>query len=150
MSERREEQSVKYWTEFCIHLRQRGSLQFRFPSPIARRRHFIDFPMRMYTLRAAQRVRPPAIRAAFILKGKDATAFFNALEEQQAEIHSECGVRLLWQVWNAETSIAFEKYDIDVRDETDWTNQHEWIASKLDKLNAVFRPRIERLRSETT
>lgn len=148
MSERREEQSVKYWTEFCVHLHQRGGLQFRLPSLIARKRHFIDFPMGTYTLRASQRVRPPMIAAAFILKGSDATTYFDALEEQQAKIHSECGGPLSWYAEVAsEKRIAFLKWDTDVTDETDWSDQHEWIVSKFEKLNEVFRPRIERLKS---
>ena len=148
MSERREEQSVKYWTEFCMHLRQRGGLQFRLPSLIARKRHFIDFPMGMYTLRAGQRVRPPVIDAAFILKGNDATTYFNALVKQKAEIHSECGGSLSWYAEAAsEKRIAFLKWDIDVRDETDWSDQHEWIVSKIEKLIEVFHARIERLKS---
>lgn len=148
MSERREEQSVKYWTEFCIRLHQRGGLQFRLPSLIARERHFIDFPMRTYILRASQRVRPPVIAAAFILTGSDATTYFEALKEQQAEIHSECGGSLSWYAEAAsEKRIAFLKWDTDVRDETDWSAQHEWIVSKFEKLNEVFRPRIERLKS---
>lgn len=151
MSEHREEQSVKYWTEFCIHLHQRGDLQFRFPSPIARKRHFIDFPMGMYTLRASQKVRPPVIGAAFILKGNDATTYFNALVEQQEEIHSECGRSLSWYAEAAsEKRIAFLKWDIDVKDETDWSDQHEWIISKFEKLIEVFHSRIERLMSKTT
>ena len=148
MSERREEQSVKYWTEFCIYLhQQRGLVEFRLPSLIARERHFIDFPMGTYALRAAQKVRLPAIRAAFIIKGNDATTYFNALKKQQKKIHSECGGSLLWQAWQTETSIAFEKYDTDVRDETDWSNQHEWTVNKFEKLKEVLRPRIDRLKS---
>ncbi len=147
MSERREEQSVKYWTEFCTQLHQRCGLQYRLPSVIARKRHFIDFPMGTYILRAGQRVRPPVIDAAVILTGKDAVITFEALKEQQAEIHSECGGSLSWYAVESEKRIAFLKSDTDVRDETDWTNQHEWVVRKFEKLNEVFRPRIERLKS---
>ena len=148
MAKSREEQSVKYWTEFCIYLQQRGGLQCRLPSPIARKRHFIDFPMGTHILRASQRVRPPMIAAAFILTGSDATTYFEALKEQQAEIHSKCGGSLSWYAEAvSEKRIAFLKWDVDVRDETDWSDQHEWIVSKLEKLNEVFRPRIEKLKS---
>ena len=148
MSERREEQRVKYWTEFCIHLRHRGGLRFRLPSLIARKRHFIDFPIGTYILRASQRVRPPVIGAAFIINGNDATTYFNALVEQQEEIHSECGESLSWYAKAvSEKRIAFLKWNTDVMDETDWSDQHKWIVSKFEKLNEVLRPRIERLKS---
>ena len=44
----------------------------------------------------------------------------------------------------SEKRIAFIKTDVDPTDETDWHNQHEWLANKFEKLNEVFRPRIER------
>ena len=102
--------------------------------------------MGMYMLRAAQRVRPPVIDAGFILKGRDATTYFEALKEQQAEIHSECGEPLLWEAHRkSEKCIVFLKRDTDVRDEKDWPRQHEWLVTKFEKLNEVFRPRIESL-----
>ena len=145
MSER-VEQSVKYWTKFCIHLPQGEGLKYRLPSVKARKRHFIDFPMGTYILRAAQRVRRPVLDAGFILKGCDATTYFEALQEQQAEIHSECGEPLVWEAHReSEKCIVFLKEDTDVRDEKDWPNQHKWIVRKFEILNEVFRPRIENL-----
>ena len=47
----------------------------------------------------------------------------------------------------SEKRIAFRRADVDVTDETDWSNQHEGLASKFEKLNEVFRPRIERITS---
>ena len=152
MFERREEQSVKYWTEFCNHLQQEGLLRFRLPNPLpsltARKSPRINFPQGTYILRASQRVRPPVIADAVILTGRDAATYFQALEAQQAKIHSECGEPLSWYAEAAsEKRIAFLKWDTDVRDETDWSDQYEWLISKLGKLDEVFRPRIEKLKS---
>ena len=147
MMSKRETQSVKYWTEFCNHLQQEGLLGFRLPSLTARKSPRINFPQGLYTLRASQRVKPPMIAAAVILTGSDATTYFEALKEEKEVIHSECGGSLSWYAEAAsEKRIAFLKWDTDVTDETDWSDQHEWLISKLEKLNNVFRPRIERLR----
>ena len=69
-----------------------------------------------------------------------------SLEAQKAKIEDECGERLSWYPVEGEKRIAFRRADVDVTDETDWPNQHEWLASKFEKLNEVFRPRIERMR----
>lgn len=44
-----------------------------------------------------------------------------------------------------EKYISLSKSDTDPTDETDWQNQHEWLAAKIEKFNEVFRPRIKAL-----
>ena len=145
----KERQNVKYWTKFCDHLSQRGS---QLQSRTSKVRHFIDF--RIDTgcfLRARQVINPStAITVAFVMKGT-AKTYFHSLKEQQAEIENEFGESLRWfSGWETESHVWLIKEDIDPTDEEDWPNQHEWIATKLEKLNEIFRPRIERLKSETT
>ena len=82
----------------------------------------------------------------FVMRGSDAEIYFQALEEQKAEIHNDCGECLEWYGVDSEKRIAFIKADADPTDETDWPDQHEWLASKFEKLIEVFRPRIERMR----
>lgn len=147
MSERKR-QSIRFWKEFCNHLRQRGS-QLGPLEPIkSDYKHYRDFQTGIpyFAVRASQRLKE-GLGAAFIIKGRAATTYFNALMEQQAKIHKECGESLSWYPVDSEKRIAFIKEDADVTDEKDWPNQHKWLATKLEKLNEVFRPRIERLKS---
>ena len=78
------------------------------------------------------------------MRGSNAITFFDALMEQQAEIEEEFGESLKWwgEVHRGEQRLGIKKADVDPADETDWPNQHEWLATKLEKFNEVFRPRI--------
>ena len=128
----REVQNIQYWNAFCDYLIQRGT-EFRRPSLVAIERHFINLPMGIpnFALRASQRLKE-GLGAALIIRGSNAGAYFRALEEEQAQIRVECGEYLSWYSGaSTEKRIAFIKADADPTDEQDWSNQHEWIASKL-------------------
>ena len=68
------------------------------------------------------------------------------LQEQQAEIENEYGESLSWYAVKKENCVNVATMDVDVTDETDWPNQHKWLATKLKKLVEVFHPRILELR----
>ena len=38
--------------------------------------------------------------------------------------------------------MVFRNQDADPNDEKDWDNQHEWLVDVLEKLYAVFHPRL--------
>ena len=97
-------------------------------------------------MRATQRVKE-GLGAAFIMRGSNASDVFEDLEKQKTEIEDECGECLSWYPMESEKRIAFIKKDVDPTDETDWPNQHEWLANKFEKLNEVFRSRIEGITS---
>ena len=81
------------------------------------------------------------------VRGQNATAYFHLLEEQQAEIEEEFGEPLEWEELpeNESGRISLRKVDTDPADETDWPNQHDWLASRLELFDKVFRPRIKLL-----
>lgn len=83
----------------------------------------------------------------YISSEQNATAHFHLLKEQQAEIEKEFGEPLEWEeLPNRKSSrISLRQEDTDPGDETDWPNQHEWLASKLELFDKVFRPRIKAL-----
>ena len=80
----------------------------------------------------------------FCMKGTNAITFFHALMEQQAKIEEEFGESLEWQEKGprGEQRLRLKKADVNPADERDWPNQHKWLATKLEKFNKVFRPRI--------
>ena len=147
MSER-EKQSIRYWTQFSDHLRQRGSQLYPLAPMKSDYKHYRDFQIGIpnFAIRAVQRLKE-GIGAVFIIKGRAATTYYNALMEQQAEIHSECGEPLSWYAVESEKRIAFSKVDANPIDERDWQNQHQWLANKFETLDKVFRPRTESLKS---
>ena len=143
----RQRQSIRYWKELCDHLKSRGS-ELRPLEPMeSDYKHYRDFPIGIpgFSVRAGQRLKE-GIDAAFIIRGPNASDVFETLGEQKAKIEDECGEPLSWYPVESEKRIAFLKKDVDVTDETDWPDQHEWLASKFEKLIEVFRPRIEDMR----
>ena len=79
--------------------------------------------------------------------GENATASFHLLKEQQKEIEREFTEPLEWdeRPLHERSRIFLRKTDTDPTDETDWLNQHEWLASKLELFEKVFRPRLKAL-----
>ena len=41
--------------------------------------------------------------------------------------------------------MAYRNQEADPTDEKDWHNQHKWLVDMLEKLHAVFYPRLEKL-----
>ena len=68
------------------------------------------------------------------------------LEEQKGEIETELGFELSWehrpgQKW----AIARATYNVDATDRGNWLQTMEWMLSAMNKMDAVFRPRIKSL-----
>ena len=146
----RKTQNRRYWTEFCGYLKLRGS-QLHSPTPTSKEKHYIDFRIGIgCVVRARQVINskygPIAITVAFVMIGT-AKTYFHSLMTQQQTIEEEFGEYLKW--WfseqKKESHIYLERKDMDPADEQDWSNQHEWIASGLERFNEVFRSRIEKL-----
>ncbi len=145
----REKRNVRYWNDFCDELKSRGShLQFR----TSRKEYYIkskierncgvDYRM---MVRKVIRLRPREISVEFcIIGGPNARTFFDALMEQQAEIEEEFGESLEWREKGprGDRRLRLKKADVNPDDETDWPNQHGWLATKLEELNKGFRRRI--------
>ena len=145
----RDKQNIRYWTDFCEYLNQRGS---QLQSQTSKERHFIDFRIGIGCfLRVGQVIKskygPTAITVGFIMKGR-ARTYFHALEEEKKEIENQFGEPLGWFAeLKTEKHVALRK-EADPEDENDWSRQHKWLATKLERLNEVFRPRVERLKAD--
>ena len=64
---------------------------------------------------------------------------------QQEAIEAEFGGDLEWYEFpdNKESAVRVTKENADIRNDQDWPNQFEWLATNLEKLDQVFRPRIK-------
>ena len=153
MRENRSEQSRRYWAGLCAYLRQQDSQLESLEPMESDKEHYRNFLIGVpgVAVRARQQEKPGArdgrgLSAAFILRGRNRTEESRLLQEQQAEIENEYGESLSWYAVETENCVNVATMDVDVTDETDWPNQHEWLATKLEKLVEVFRPRILELR----
>ena len=145
----RERQNVRYWNDFCDELESRGS---HLQSRTCRTECYIKFGIERncgVMVRQVIKPKPGELSVVFYMGGSNAKNFFDALKEQQAEIDKEFGESLEWE-WRGNIRLGQQrlgliKADMNPADETDWPNQHEWLATRLEKLNKVFRPRIVEL-----
>ena len=90
--------------------------------------------------------RSKGLSVAFILDGQNRTAEVQGLQEQQAEIENKWGESLSWHDLLNSTRVEASNLEVDVTNEADWPNQHKWLATKIERLVEVFRPRILQLR----
>ncbi len=133
----------RYWAAFFEKLPS-DNLGLKVPSVYDS--HYRDFHMGITGcyIRASQRVNPPAIYASFVMKGSSQD-FFHSLIKQRAEIEKDLGeeIHLHEDIQNEKQIYLGLKY-CDVTDETDWSDQHQWLVTKFENLIEVFRSRIEK------
>lgn len=79
------------------------------------------------------------------LSNSEAKEQFKRLEQSKAQVETELGERLDWQQLPERKGarIVLYKQSVDPSDESDWANQHEWLANTLSKFNTVFRPLVK-------
>ena len=141
----RQLQNIKYWTGLCEHLNRRDSCLQR---PTANASHYRDLQIEIkgFSLRARQTIKHKEISASLVMRGANAIGHFYALRVQEEEIEKDFGDKLGW--WaraKSEKRVDFRNQNADPTDENDWPNQHEWLVDVLEKLYAVFHPRLEKL-----
>ena len=142
---KRQLQNIKYWTGLCEHLERRDSC---LQPPTANASHYRDLQIGIkgFSLRAKQTFKHKEISASLVMRGANAIGHFYALRVQEEEIERDFGDKLEW--WaraKSEKRVAFRNQGADPTDEKDWHNQHEWLVDMLERLYAVFRPRLEKL-----
>jgi hypothetical protein len=89
---------------------------------------------------------PHEIRAELICDGRGAKDFYSLLMAQRPEIEREFGEALFWhnppevKSWKAYVTKPTNVADLDR-----WPDCHEWLLAKLERLRAVFGPRVKAL-----
>ena len=75
---------------------------------------------------------------------------FKALEADKGTIEKELGEKLSWQLLpeKAASRIALYRTNSDIENNDDWKEMLKWLVEKLEKLRAVFSPRLKNLRLE--
>lgn len=88
----------------------------------------------------------PEIRAEFVMDSKNSKQHYAELSKDRERIQTELGGGSLWYSADAvrQCKIYFRK-PTDWRDDDEHQDCYEWLAGNLDRLHAVFQPRIQKL-----
>ena len=132
-------QLKRFWTEWSDYMIQIGNpLKYSYLSPW----NSLNFDMDAYLANEKKE-----IGFKLYIGGQNSIVHFRLLKEQQEEIEREFGEPLEWDEHPGQeySWIFLRKTDTDPTDETDWPNQHEWFASKLELFDKVFGPRLKAL-----
>lgn len=81
------------------------------------------------------------------MRGPDGKSWFKQLEAQKAEIESEVGSALSWELLPEKklSKISLTRSDTDPKNEADWPSQHEWVTTTLAAFHAAFSKRARLL-----
>ena len=140
----------RYWRGLCDYLQQKGSQLQPLPSRANDRFQAFKIERRTFFLEACFYERDPVLLVPTItvrlrMSGKDGPAHYHLLRRHCEAITRELGELPNWREYPPHRNLNIVyvyKTNMDVTDEPDWSNQHAWFASKLEKFNAVFQPRI--------
>ena len=142
------QQKEKYWSKLREYLQEIGSTigigkpdqggnfvfisigrtGFRLKLSLSTAQNQISVVLDMFDLKAAS---------------TDAETDFKLLKQQREDIDPHFDGQLEWE--DDFNRVALYKNDMDPMDETKWEEQHNWLASNLEKSDEVFRPRIKAL-----
>lgn len=91
------------------------------------------------------------LRVELKIRGPHSKSYFAEFQSTKDQIEQELGFPLHW--YNPEDTQACRLYirkAVDIRNESDWPNQHEWMRLNLNKFYTVFYSRVRRLRAPET
>lgn len=135
-------QRKRFWVQFCDFMIQGGS-QLQSRERKSTRYLIFDIGRRGFAMSVWMSKRYKGLGTEIYMTGQNAIAHFHLLREQREEIEHQFGEPLKWE---EERCRAFLWQDgVNPMDEGNWSNQHEWLAAKLEKFDEVFRPRVKAL-----
>ncbi len=142
-------QKEKFWIEFRDYMVQRGS-QLRCPKPGPWNYLIFSIGRTGFSVEVTMSTQKTEIGIRLYITGQNATAHFHLLKAKRDDIEEEFGESLEWAELpqHASSRVSLKKGDTDPTDETDWQNQHEWLISKLERFDKVFRPHIKALNAD--
>jgi hypothetical protein len=140
---------LKYWTSFREYLiSENSSVRPQKPLP----QHWANFKVGRagFGMAALLNSRENRVGVQLAMHDEKAEAYFGLLSEQKNEIESELEFSLEWMELPDRKSsrIVLNWNDIDPLDEEKWAEYHQWMKEKIEKIDAVFRPRIRELNAD--
>lgn len=137
-----EAENVRYWNEFEKQFNiDEVDLTFR----EVRKWHFLDFSIREGARAVLSVARLKSeVQVRLVLATETQSTYFSELLKQQRDIERELDVPLVWDDGGAR-SVIRTTMTADPSDETEWTNQFEWIGTNLVKFHNVLRARVNEI-----
>jgi hypothetical protein len=148
-----QEAQLAFWMEFKEYMEENSTVQSGTVGPYSYMNHPIGKPGFQLTSvlstynSVSQSQSSGELRVDFYIKTADAKAKYAALEvrkdELQAQISAGGGEELHWySKEDVQACRIFVRKDAQVTLRSDWPNQREWLRSRLELLDRVFRPVI--------
>ena len=144
-----QQRKKKYWSKLRDYMVDKDTL-IKWQKPGHSNDQNFSIGRANFGLTTRQNSRDNSIVIMLFMLGVDAKKHFDLLKEQQQEIEGELGISLEWEKLpeGKQSLVLFSKRDTDPANEGDWQNQHEWLASNLEKFYEVFRPRVKALNAD--
>ena len=142
-------QQIQYWTELSERMSEAdcgiGPL-----NPVPKPYVFLAIGKGGIRLRVSISKQKKRLSVWLDMFDEKATAHFNLLVQDRAEIDQEFGASLEWNELPGKKScqVSLHKDDTDPTAKEDWPNQHAWLAEKLELFNNVFRYRVRNLNAD--
>lgn len=144
---------IEYWTKFreLLDSRKGPVSGNRTPRPEPNTGYGIG--RAGFGLNAVMNSQQKWLRAELYIDGSEASKRFESLKKIQSEIEKDLNTerdtnyRLEWEELPDRDAcrIAYYLRGADPRNESDWPQQHEWLANHLNEMHRVFSPRIRTL-----
>ena len=142
----REKLLIRYWSALRDHLLYKNSrLNPHKPLP----QSWMPFAIGKADFRTEARfsTQKGHLQVALIIQGQNSQIYFNRLEQKKDEIEEKLGESLIWQPRDPgrHNVISITKAGVKPADESDWTNQMQWLSDMLERFDNVFRQRVKEL-----
>lgn len=89
-------------------------------------------------------------RVELYLDGPRAKELFGYLADEKDEVEHEMGQPLVWHnPENAKSCRIYIRTSADIKDESKWHEQFEWLRKNVESFIEVFRPRLKKLTDQS-
>jgi hypothetical protein len=137
---------LQYWRDLASYLNQSGS-NLRPQEP--RAQHWCNFSIGRSGIKMTSllNTKENRIGIEICMFAEDTSkAFFNLLQQDKDQIEAEVGEPLIWKELPDKIASRIVLYRAcDPSNEADRSSQHDWLKSKLELMDSVFRSRIREL-----
>lgn len=142
---------LEYWTQFRDFLAGRNS-PVRPTKPFPQ--HWMNFAIGRSgcLLFATVNTRELRIGCGLAITDRaNAKAYYRLLEVEKSRIEEEAGTPLEWRELpeKVQSYVELFRQGVNPADREQWSDQHAWLAEKLEMFHRVFGSRVKMLRAET-
>ena len=136
---------LEFWTGFRDYADQHAE-RIRMTKPPARNWWRISVGRPGFHLCAIANPMKDELRAEFLITHEESAALYEWFSAERETLEREVGERL---EWNSADDVTMKRILLhrlaDLEDRSAWPEYHRWLLAKLDKLDEVFRPRVQSL-----